>query len=95
MSKSVNRRASMLALAVVLAAGAMTGVFADVVTITSAKDNTLFEHNAAASNGAGEFLFSGETNFALARRAVLAFDVAGSVPAGATIDSATLTRNVS
>ena len=47
------------------------------------------------SNGAGVFLYAGETSRGLgARRALLKFDVAASVPAGAHIDSVTLKLHV-
>jgi hypothetical protein len=92
MKKSVWRGITALGLTWVLAA---SGAVADVVMIAPAKDNTLYEHDPGASNGIGEFLFSGETNFAMSRRALLAFDVAGNVPAGATIDGVTLTLHVS
>jgi spore coat protein A len=75
---------------------------ADVVTIGASQDNTLFEPIsrdgfADKSNGAGEAMFAGKVRDAVdtldevaVRRAVLAFDIAGSVPAGATIDAVTL-----
>lgn len=71
---------------------------AEVVTITPSKDNTLYEDpNGALSNGAGQHIFAGRTGFTtnVVRRAVVAFDVAGNVPSGATIDSATLTLHMS
>lgn len=66
------------------------------VTLAPIKDATLFEEGAL-SNGAGSFLFAGATaaqNSGAVRRALLAFDVAGSVPAGATITGARLTLTV-
>ncbi len=63
----------------------------DVVVIEPGKDNTIFANGN--SNGAGDSLFSGRTgNFSgqIVQRAVIAFDVAGVVPAGATIQSASL-----
>jgi hypothetical protein len=71
---------------------------ADTVSIEPSRDNTLYEDpGGALSNGAGEYLFAGFSALTTsnARRAVLAFDVAGAVPAGATIDSATLTLHMS
>jgi len=66
------------------------------VILEASKDNTLFESNTGAlSNGIGEYLFSGMNNGHQLRRAVLAFDIAASVPAGATITSVTLQLNVS
>lgn len=66
------------------------------VDLEPAKDNTLYESaTGSLSNGEGAFLFVGQTNGGMKRRALLAFDVAGIVPASATILSATLTLNMS
>jgi hypothetical protein len=65
------------------------------VTLSPVKDNTLIETaDGSLSNGRGDGLYSGRNNGAAGttrRRAVLSFDVAGSVPAGSTITGATLT----
>ena len=68
------------------------------VTLTPTKDNTLYESPTGEwSNGKGQYLFFGRTaattSFVL-RRALMHFDVAGNVPANATIDSVFLTINV-
>lgn len=76
--------------------------------IPSFKDNTLYEEiglcdqcpgtNGVAdslSNGAGEWVFAGKNNVGADRRALLAFAIADSLPAGATIDSVVLTLNMS
>jgi hypothetical protein len=69
---------------------------ADQVAIDASKDNTLFESNEGSlSNGVGQYLFSGLTGEELLRRAVIAFDIAAHVPAGAQITAATLQLNVS
>lgn len=73
---------------------------ADVVIMEPVRDNSLFENCAVdcqdtGSNGAGSFLFSGSTSFFGRRRALLAFDVAGHIPAGATIVSASLKLHAS
>lgn len=63
---------------------------ADSVVLGTSKDNTLFQDGTGGlSSGAGVYMFAGKA--AGLRRALLAFDVAGSVPAGSTIQSATLT----
>ncbi|MEL7341452.1 MAG: DNRLRE domain-containing protein, partial [Bacteroidota bacterium] len=67
---------------------------AQSVTISPSQDNTLYQStNGTLSNGTGQFLFSGRTKQASnsLRRTVLQFDIAGNVPAGATITGATLT----
>ena len=78
----------LLAIAALCCAGTLA--WAQTVTLTPLKDNTLFEDNGGNSNGAGQSVFAGETNFFGARRALLVFDIAGNVPAGATITSVEL-----
>lgn len=71
---------------------------AATVVINPSKDNTLYEYVVAdgdRSNGAGIRMFTGRTDQGRIRRAVVAFDVAGSVPAGSTITSVTLGMNMS
>ncbi|MFM9996114.1 MAG: DNRLRE domain-containing protein [Phycisphaerales bacterium] len=81
--------AGALAVAAPLAAG-------DVVQITTAKDNTLYEDTTGnLSNGAGAYMFCGMTSLNLRRRALMMFDVPAAVPAGSTINSVTLTLNMS
>jgi hypothetical protein len=66
------------------------------VTINPAADNTIFQIPAGNSDGIGPDLYAGETERGFgARRALLKFDVAGSVPTGAHIDSVTLQLHVS
>ena len=61
------------------------------VTLTASRDTTIFESGTGAlSNGKGTGLFAGRTNQGLIRRALVQFDVAGNVPAGATINSVSL-----
>ncbi len=69
---------------------------AALVLIGPDADNTLFaDPNGALSNGLGENIFVGRTGQGGVRRGVLSFDVAAGVPAGATINSATLTLHLS
>ena len=69
---------------------------ADSVTVTANQDNTLFESaTGALSNGAGDGLFVGTTNNGQTRRALIAFDIAGSVPSGSTINSVSLAMQMS
>jgi hypothetical protein len=65
---------------------------ADVIVLSSLRDNTLYEDPAGAlSNGAGESFFAGKNAQGSTRRGVLAFDVAANIPVPAVINSATLT----
>ncbi len=62
-----------------------------VVSLPASKDNTLYESNTGAvSNGAGDYVFTGVTREGFKRRTVMAFDLAGVIPAGSTINSVTL-----
>ena len=66
------------------------------VSMGSLDDNTLYEDAGGGfSNGAGIHFFAGKTNGSKIRRGVIKFDVAGSVPSGATITNVTLKLNMS
>ncbi len=83
---------------VVLVIVAGGSVHADQVQLTPMKDNTLYQDpDGLWSNGAGQHLFAGRTAQVQnsVRRALLAFDVAGAIPPGATINSVTLRLNMS
>jgi hypothetical protein len=71
----------------------------ETVTVEPVRDNTLYEStdapDAQKSNGAGAHLFVGLTNSGSARRALVRFDVADAVPAGATIVGVELQMTVS
>ena len=71
---------------------------ADVVQIFPGKDNTLYEDaQGDVSNGAGWYFFVGRTNQLsnYRRRALIAFDLTGTIPEGSTIQSTTLTLHLS
>ena len=71
---------------------------AAIISIAPSKDNTLYEYDPAdgdTSNALGFHLFAGKTAMGELRRGVLAFDIAGSVPAGSTITGVTLSMNMS
>ena len=66
------------------------------VKIGALKDNTLyFSLTGAFSNGAGEHFFAGATNTSDVRRGLIAFNIASSVPAGATVTAVALTLHMS
>lgn len=66
------------------------------VTLVPSKDNTLYEDIAGSlSNGAGPSFFVGRTLTNSLRRGLMAFPIAGNIPAGATITNVTLTLTVS
>ena len=90
-------RACKLLLALML--GGIPGLAsAQLANINPIKDNTLYQYDPAEgdlSNALGQHFFAGETGMGELRRGVLAFDVAGSVPAGSTILGVTLSLNMS
>ncbi len=68
----------------------------EVVKLQPSADNTLYEDAAGTlSNGAGQYLFVGNTVHDGLRRGLIQFDVTGHIPAGAKILTATLTLNMS
>ena len=77
MSGRRNRRCASLAAAAAAAAGVVatgTAARAAVVSITSAKDNTLYQNaTGSISNGAGDSFFAGKTGLGVATRGLLAF----------------------
>jgi hypothetical protein len=78
-----------------LVAGSLNGA---IINITPSKDNTLYEYDPAEgdlSNALGFHFFAGENAMGELRRGVVAFDIAGQIPAGSTITSVTLSMNMS
>ena len=65
-------------------------------TLTSIRDTTLYEDaGGALGNGAGQHMFTGNTGAGRTVRVLVAFDVAGTVPAGAKITAVELRLNMS
>ena len=63
----------------------------DTITITATQDNTIYETMSGdTSNGSGDYLFAGLTDDGNIRRTFIKFDIAGNIPAGATINNATV-----
>jgi hypothetical protein len=88
---------SLVGLATVLAI-APAVARADIVTVAASLDNTIFSEDGGLSNGAGDYFFAGRTkgtDGTELRRGLVAFDVAGALPPGATINSVTLTLYMS
>lgn len=75
--------------------GSFTLAWGDSIVIPPSKDASLYEEGGGIANGAGQHLFCGDTAVGVTRRGLLAFDVAGSIPSGSTIDSVVLTLNLS
>lgn len=60
-------------------------------TIVASKDNTIFQNNVNNSAGGAAGIFSGSNGGGSPRRGLIAFDIAGNVPAGSLITGAQLT----
>ena len=72
---------------------------ADITVLDPVADNTLFETDGPTelSNGAGDWIFSGRIENrggGFLRRAVLKFDIASVIPAGAQIEAASLSMTM-
>lgn len=67
-----------------------SAAFAVEITIGAFKDNIIYSDNVDNSNGAGPRLDIGRNMGGAFRRSLIAFDVAGSIPSGSTINSARL-----
>ncbi|MCG8406460.1 MAG: DNRLRE domain-containing protein [Phycisphaerales bacterium] len=67
--------------------GCVRPTLADVMIIVADKDNTIYSEFDLLSNGTGDHVFAGKTAGGNSRRALVAFDVAGAIPAGSKIDS--------
>lgn len=92
-NKSLNNVVTCIALLAALVQARVA--LADVVQLVSIKDNTLYQEDGSLSNGAGQHLFSGVTIGGSVRHALIAFDVAGNIPAGSIIQSVGLQLHVS
>ena len=64
---------------------------AQVVSLVAARDNTIFQNVPANSDGGAFTMFAGNEATPSPRRALLAFNVVGSIPAGSVITSVQLT----
>lgn len=83
---------SAVAIAVALCFAAPSVFSQAVVQMYADRDNTLYQSSSGAlSNGIGTAFFCGVTANGLKRRGLIHFDIAGNVPAGATILAATVT----
>jgi hypothetical protein len=95
MPRSIPSPSSLRLLALAAIAAPLPLVAQTTVTVPCAADNTLYESIFGdASNGAGPGLFVGLNAFGSIRRAVLRFDVAAALPAGAEVLAAQLDLNV-
>ena len=90
-----HRRTIGLVIAIGLVAALRTPAFADLALLLPTQDNTLYEDQfGTLSNGAGKYMFTGNTAGGAKRRALLKFDLA-AIPAGSTITDVQLTLHLS
>jgi hypothetical protein len=88
---NVSLRSAIGCLAVLMAMSSLS--FADTATLSASKDNSLITDAAGAvGNGAGSVIFAGRTGQVGpgAIRGLVAFDIAASIPAGASITGVSL-----
>ncbi|MEM9410145.1 MAG: DNRLRE domain-containing protein [Planctomycetota bacterium] len=74
--------------------GISSSVNAETIILDASRDNTLYQDNFGNSNGAGDFLFTGQNGGSSPRRGLIAFDLS-SIPQNATIDSVSFSLFVS
>lgn len=68
---------------------------ADSVTLGALKDTSIFSNNPTNTAGGNDVMYVGKNNNGATRRSLLQFDIAASgIPAGSTVDSATLTLHI-
>ncbi len=80
-------------IAVVVLAAAGLGAQTTVALVPD-RDNSIFADSASLSNGAGPVVVAGRTNHQGLRRALVRFDVAGSLPPGSRVLQARLEARV-
>jgi len=98
LSRTGSKTLLTLALVAILGAIGPSFAMAQLANINTLKDNTLYEYVPAdgdLSNALGFHFFAGETAMGELRRGVLAFDIAGNIPAGSTILDVILRFNMS
>ncbi len=71
--------------------GAVASASADVVTVGSSQDTTIFGNNVNNSAGGAVVMYSGTDGNASVKRALVQFDIASNVPAGSMITGVQLT----
>ena len=67
---------------------------AETVVLQPSKDNSIYSESENLSSGQGNSLYSGMTDLSDHRRALVAFDIAGNLPAGSQVQSASLLLKV-
>lgn len=95
----IPKRVSTVRFGLFLVGGLLLPVQTNVaaeVSLVASQDNTLYEtEDGSLSNGGGDFFFAGKTGVDVTHRGLVAFDLAGSVPAGSTVTNVSLRLNMS
>jgi hypothetical protein len=84
------RRAFVSGAALCILTLAASPSWADVIAIAPNRDVTIFQNPVNNSSGLDNSLFVGATGMASPRRALMGFDIAGNLPAGAVVQSVSL-----
>ena len=79
-----------MSIAILVVATSAAFAEADTIRLSASQDTSLFSESLN-SNAKGGNLYTGRNNNGDSRRALVAFDASGQVPAGSTIQSAVLT----
>lgn len=96
MNPGLNRARTVLWIVGITAVLGFDLAAAGSATIGCSRDNTLFQDaEGDTSNGSGPAIFAGNNGQNLIRRALVRFDLAEVVPAGASIDAVVLTLELS
>jgi hypothetical protein len=90
-----HTRSLLLALSLAVAGLSSTHARATSVVTGASRDNTIFAEFDTLSNGAGQTFFAGRNGLGDLRRGLIKFDLAGLVPANATVDSVVLRLRLS
>jgi hypothetical protein len=93
--QELDMRSALLAIG--MAAACTVGAMADTVTLGASRDNTIFFAEDPLSNGHGTGILCGRTGTrgdSRVIRGLIAFDIAASVPSGATVTGAVLTLHL-
>jgi hypothetical protein len=85
------RKSSIGTMAFALVGFVTASTFADTISIGASRDVTIFQNNVNNSSGGGNGLFAGTNGANSPRRALIGFNIAGNVPAGAVIQAVQLT----
>ncbi len=66
------------------------GDLTNFAMLNPSQDNTIYEEDTSYSNGAGQYIFTGMNSGSDIRRALVQFDLEGSLPEGSTLTGAAL-----